>query len=119
MKPETLLYLLTVQLNVRLRHWQTHSYAEHVALGAFYDALDAFTDKLVETTQGINESRVLIAEGSLLSLSPMLDGDVVEMLQSLQALMTMEFSTERREIQNLRDDFLATVDKTLYLLTLK
>jgi hypothetical protein len=36
-----------------LAHWKTHSYAEHVALGDFYDEIVDGLDKLVEAFQGI------------------------------------------------------------------
>lgn len=35
-----------------LAHWKTKSYAEHKALGSFYDDLIDVIDKLVEATQG-------------------------------------------------------------------
>lgn len=35
-----------------LSHWKTKSYAEHQALGSFYDDLIDVLDKLVETCQG-------------------------------------------------------------------
>lgn len=35
-----------------LQHWCTKSYAEHVALGVFYDELIDVVDKLVEAYQG-------------------------------------------------------------------
>lgn len=119
MKPETFLLLMTVSNQARLRHWQTTSYAEHVALALFYTAINDFTDKLVEVTQGINETRLLLPEGAFLTLENLTGEDIVSLLQSLQSVLTIEFGSDRREVQNLRDEFLATVDKTLYLLTLK
>jgi len=35
-----------------LQHWKTKSYAEHQALGTFYDDVIDGLDKLVEATQG-------------------------------------------------------------------
>lgn len=35
-----------------LRHWATKSYAEHVTLGDFYDALIERVDKITEAHQG-------------------------------------------------------------------
>ena len=35
-----------------LSHWKTKSYAEHQALGSFYDELIDLLDKLVEACQG-------------------------------------------------------------------
>ena len=35
-------------------HWRTNSYAQHMALGSFYDALPGLIDSIVETYQGLN-----------------------------------------------------------------
>lgn len=35
-----------------LEHWKTDSYAQHVALGDFYDSVIELTDKYVEAHQG-------------------------------------------------------------------
>lgn len=37
---------------VHLAHWATKSYAQHVALGGFYDALPGKIDAIVEAYQG-------------------------------------------------------------------
>ena len=38
--------------NAHIAHWKTKSYAEHIALGDFYDAVIDIIDTLVETYQG-------------------------------------------------------------------
>ena len=38
--------------NTHIAHWKTKSYAEHVALGDFYDETIEILDKLVECYQG-------------------------------------------------------------------
>ena len=37
---------------VHLSHWRTKSYAQHKALGSFYDKIIDLTDKLVEANMG-------------------------------------------------------------------
>ena len=37
---------------IQVWHWQTKSYAEHEALGEYYNKFNALNDKLVETWQG-------------------------------------------------------------------
>ena len=36
-------------------HWRTKSYAQHMALGDFYDPLPGFADELVECWQGCEQ----------------------------------------------------------------
>ena len=49
--------------DVQSYHWQTKSYAEHEALGEYYNKFDELNDRLVETYQGkINERIKFSAE---------------------------------------------------------
>lgn len=44
--------LFALRDSAHLAHWATRSYAEHMALGDFYDALDDKIDSIIETYQG-------------------------------------------------------------------
>ena len=49
--------------DVQSYHWQTKSYAEHEALGEYYNKFNELNDRLVETYQGkINERIKFSAE---------------------------------------------------------
>ena len=49
--------------DVQSYHWQTKSYAEHEALGEYYNKFNELNDRLVETYQGkINERVKFSAE---------------------------------------------------------
>jgi len=102
-------HLLT---NLRQQHWKTRSYAAHQALGESYESLSDHLDTLVEAKQG---------RSGLL--------DVPELpfrkeQDAVMALRTMRrYIDENRmalcghsEIQNLLDEILASMDKTLYKL---
>lgn len=54
-----------------LAHWRTKSYAQHVALNAFYDDIVDATDKLVEAYMGA--SGRVIDEIEIPSLKPVKD----------------------------------------------
>ena len=45
-------YLLHSQTQVHVFHLQTKSYAEHIALGGYYEGIDGLVDALVESYQG-------------------------------------------------------------------
>jgi hypothetical protein len=47
-------FLLKLQTQTQLWHWQTNTYASHVALGSYYDAIQELTDKFVEVSKGKN-----------------------------------------------------------------
>jgi DNA-binding ferritin-like protein len=44
------------QNQVKLLHWQTTVYAEHIALGSLYDKLSDFTDEIVEKIIGYSNN---------------------------------------------------------------
>ena len=61
---ETLIGKTIVFLNnMQMAHWHTKSYAEHEALGEYYNKLNVLNDKLVETWQGNQNRRIHIESG--------------------------------------------------------
>ena len=44
--------------DVQSYHWQTKSYAEHEALGEYYNKFNELNDRLVETYQGKTNERI-------------------------------------------------------------
>lgn len=44
--------LVQLQTVVKLFHWSSKSYSEHIALGELYDSLSESIDTLVESVQG-------------------------------------------------------------------
>ena len=44
--------------DVQSYHWQTKSYAEHEALGEYYNKFNELNDRLVETYQGKTNQRI-------------------------------------------------------------
>jgi len=121
LKPEHIRYLLNIALLVRVRHWQTTSYAEHVALGGLYDDLDEFIDRWVEAQQGSGETRLTLGEeGADVHLMDMTAEDIVGGLTDLDGfLRKMLNQGVKPEFQNLIDELAAKLDKVQYLLTLK
>ena len=49
--------------NIQVYHWQTQSYSEHEALGEYYETLTKLNDKLVESWQGNQNTRLRFSEG--------------------------------------------------------
>jgi hypothetical protein len=52
MDSEIILELVRIQNQFRFLHWQTKSYAKHIAYGEFYSTLDGLIDKYTETCMG-------------------------------------------------------------------
>ena len=116
MNPTDLLHFLLEAANqVRVLHWGTSSYSEHVALGDLYDAISDATDKIAEALMGAQGERLQL--GGTLELVDYVGGmpatyvaGLGKALEGIAGLPT--------DILNTRDDLLGAVHKTSYLLTL-
>jgi hypothetical protein len=110
---DLILVLLHTVTNTHILHWQTRSYAEHVALGDFYDGLSDLTDKLMEACMGLDSS------------IPSFPDEYIPPAESgLQELLAIQeyFEQERHvlpnksEIQNIADEIAGLIDVTVYKL---
>lgn len=120
MREKIIQNLLTILNQLKYYHWGTNSYARHKALGEAYDALNDKIDEFVE---------ILIAKygKSLPTLSISVHSkSEIEISAALEEI-TEYFSTELpsmlnekdTDLLNIKDEMLATINRTKYLFTLK
>lgn len=96
---------------MHIAHLQTTSFAEHKALGKYYDGILDFTDKFSEVYFGRNKRvEIIIPESKNM--------DSISHLREMQSILDSERNNYASELQNIVDEMLALVNKTLYLLTL-
>ncbi len=99
------------------RHWASKSYAEHVALGAFYDDAIGAIDAVIENYQGlfgnIGEFTTPIAppEGNIRSYL----SDEADWMESSLS----ELSNGSESISNLIQTLISVYTRTVFLLGLK
>ena len=96
-----------------LAHWATKSYAEHVALGDFYDgAIDAL-DKVVEAYQGrfglIKEVRIMSMPAKNFTAHLKVEMDWIESNRD-------KIAKKNTAVQNLIDELIALYATTHYKL---
>jgi len=111
--------LLGLQNQLRVFHWQTASYSEHKALGKAYEALDDLIDTFIESYMGATGSK--IKAGFKITLVDYKNRAATELLDQAYTFFTGEmenYISGRSELLNIRDEMLAVVQKTRYLLTL-
>ena len=112
---EFMLTLLHAVTNTHIIHWQCidRSYAEHQALGSFYDELQDLVDSLMESIMGKYQGQV---EFPANYYPPLPTGkEELEMLSDYvtEARTTLPMDSE---IQNLVDEIQALINKTRFLL---
>ena len=98
-------------------HWASKSYAEHVALGAFYDDVIEAVDSIVEEYQGLYATRLdpfIVKDVDVKDLSDYLtsEADWIEDHRE-------EISQGSSSIGNLVDNLTSVYTKTVFLLSLK
>lgn len=96
---------------MHIAHLQTTSFAEHKALNGYYDGILDLIDTFCETYFGRNKRvEIVIPESKNM--------DSMTHLKELQSVIDTERNNYSSEIQNIMDEMLALINKTLYLLTL-
>jgi hypothetical protein len=110
---ELILTLLHSATNTHILHWQSKSYAEHKALGTFYEALPDLVDSLVEAIQGRYDTTLEFPETYHIPASTGKRElhDLSEYFEENRKSLPQD-----SEIQNIADEIQALIDSTLYLL---
>ena len=117
-------FLLQLQTQTQLWHWQTSTYASHIALGSYYESVQEITDRFVEITKGKNPNG---AKPELQNASIEIKGIVgVDLCNqySLWAKQLIEMSMDESiashlEIQDIVLDLINATHQLVYLLRLK
>jgi hypothetical protein len=103
----------------RLYHWQTESFAEHEALGSFYDQWTELTDKFVETYAGLYGRP---KGGAEMRVAQYVAGSVQQYIIQVAALMASQnvrSVAPDSALQNIFDEIGGLSQRTAYLLTMK
>ena len=125
---ETLIGKTIVLLNnVQMAHWQTTSYAQHEALGEFYNKMNELNDKLVETWQGNQNERIHIESGqnTIQNFTDIehTNSEIVQYGQDIaQTSYDISQKNDMRQFEDIKavlEEMAQQVSQTLYLLSLK
>lgn len=122
MKEELILKLVQIQLQWRFLHWQTFGDAKHRTYGEIYEGLDDLIDSFTESMMGKYgrpefdpEFTIMFQDIKSLSIQNFMDG-ITEFLVSFTDQLDSRYDTD---LLNMRDEMLAVINKSKYLLTLK
>ncbi len=112
MTPGKFIGLLFQSRNMmHIAHLQTTSFAEHKALNGYYDGILDLTDTFSEVYFGRNKRvEIVIPEAKNM--------DSIAHLKEMQSVIDSERNNYSSELQNIMDEMLSLINKTLYLLTL-
>jgi|TARA_B110000444_G_scaffold213028_1_gene209653 hypothetical protein len=112
-------YTLEYSNQLRYYHWQTSSFAQHEALGKFYDSITAILDGLVETWSG-RLGNIKVDQGSVELVDYTDVESVIESAVSLRdAYEEFSKTISYDDIRDQIDDMITSINQTIYLLRLK
>lgn len=115
-KPELVIgQLFQSRDTIHIAHLQTLSYAEHKALNEYYDGILDLTDSLLETYFGTIGKRVNFKIPGSEYVNP--QQHLKQLMDYIKKHRTV-FGMENTHLQNIIDEIIALIAKTLYLLTL-
>jgi hypothetical protein len=115
-------FFFSLQLNIKMYHWQTSSYARHKATNNLLESLDSLIDKFMEIYQGkfgkipsgftsIN-IRTLTDEESAVDFIQ----KCIDFLNNITEEDT-NISSNDTDLLNIRDEMVGQLNQTLYLFT--
>jgi DNA-binding ferritin-like protein len=107
---------------LKVFHWQTKSYAQHIALGEAYETLDELFDKFVEVYYGKYGRPEKEMEYGYKAYSYKLESvvsTIQEYKDTILASLAEDLSSgSNSDLLNIKDEIESEINKLLYLLTL-
>lgn len=113
--------LLQFQLSIKILHWQTRSYAKHIATDSLYKSLSDNIDQFVEILQG-KYGRVKFSENahiSLINFDKKNDENLIKYIQHwMETELPKMIHKDDTDLLNIRDEMLGNIKQTRYLFSL-
>jgi hypothetical protein len=115
-------FFFTMREQIKLYHWQTHSYARHKATDDVISALDGAIDTYIETYMGKYGRPRMSARNNTVKVVNMNEKTATRFIKScieyLQGPLVKGLKPTDTDLFNLRDEMLGELNKILYLFTL-
>jgi DNA-binding ferritin-like protein len=116
-------FFFEMREQIKLYHWQTHSFSKHKATDELLDALDKVIDEYVEVYMGSYGRPKLGSRNNTVRLRNLNEKTIVtfvkECIAHLQGAFAKKLKPTDTQLINLRDEMLADLNKVLYLFTLQ
>jgi hypothetical protein len=111
--------MFNLQLINKLYHWNTTSYARHKATDQFDDSISPLIDKFVEVYSGRYNIKPQVTD-IILNNKFVTDDGFGDLLRAIKGYLEKDVPkfANNSELLNIRDEFLAEINKMNYLLRL-
>ena len=105
-------------------HWSTKKYNRHIESGNLYEKIDTLIDQFMETLQG--KLGPVTYKKAMLKLRSTSDSGILGDMNKFKIFLSRDielylnrFSHMNNDLQNIRDEMLGAVNRSLYLFTLQ
>jgi hypothetical protein len=121
--PSLIAAFIGIKEQIKVFHWQTQSYARHIAYGETYSLLEESMDQFIEVYMG-KYGRIALVEGEdSINLSNIGEMEIETFLDTAADYfiqLSNQLNSQRdTDLLNIKDEMLATINKLKYLITLK
>lgn len=112
--------MLSLQNQLRLYHWQTSSFARHKASDMLVTELNIHIDNYIEVCQGLHGIIKMNKSTKTIHLNNINDKNITQFLiKHRDMLIKLSKPIKNTDLLNIRDEIVASINKTLYLFNLK
>lgn len=121
-------YFFYYQNLIKIFHWQTNKYAQHMASDQLYNTLQTLIDQWVEIYQGKYGTLTFKDDGKISIPLRNVDLDDFKLhlnqfklflINDIPSHLGNEKDMKNTDLYNIRDEMLAIINKTLYLIKLQ
>jgi hypothetical protein len=116
-------FFFQMREQIKLYHWQTHSFAEHKATDDLLDSLDKVIDEYVEVYMGKYGRPKMVARNSTTHIKNLTKKNMIAFIKAcvsyLEGPLTKHLKPSDTDLINLRDEMLSDLHKVQYLFTLQ
>ncbi len=115
-------FFFTLREQIKLYHWQTHSYARHKATDDVIDSLDKLIDEYVEIYMGKYGRPRMNARTGTVKVMNLNEKSAAKFVRSciahLQGPLVKGLKPTDTDLVNLRDEMLGHLNQLMYLCSL-
>lgn len=119
---DIVMIFLAFRDQLKIYHWQTHSYSKHKASDRLVNNITEKMDQFVETIQGSRNTRLRFSRDNKMEYNNQTDDSIVFLMRNFREWLTYSLpnmlDSKDVDLLNLRDEILSLVNNTLYLFTL-
>lgn len=115
-------FFFNMREQIKLYHWQTHSYSRHKATDGVVTSLDESIDKYVEVYMGKYGRPKVTSRTNMTKVQNLSETSIVKFIRAcimyLQGPLVKGLKAQDTDLVNIRDEMLAELNQLLYLFTL-